>query len=271
MKKFLILFSVFFLTAALAPASNSADAVAVNKKVNSIDELQRELVSTLKLTNPQSEDQLEQAIESVTRNADDSLLADYYNTTQSKTILPNTADNADLNLDEYVDDNSALGEFQRHEINNDLTIITTNSPVFFIHQTTVEDTPGDEGDFDTAAKKKKYKNTKTYSSSYTAKNFLNMKLFTVKAKGYFKYNGSDVKAKLNDAWYNKGFLSIWQVSNWKKGTYKKGKNYAELYGRGNFHFGLEIQGYGLVVQDQYIKVFLTANKKGSVWRKYSVK
>ena len=48
-----------------------------------------------------------------------------------------------------------------------------------------------------------------------------MKLFTVNAKGYFQYNGSDVKPKLNDAWYTRGVLSIWQVSNWKAGTYKK--------------------------------------------------
>ncbi|WP_226568837.1 hypothetical protein [Bacillus stratosphericus] len=271
MKKFLILFSIFFLTASLTPSKNSSASLAANSKGSSINDLEQKLVSTLKLTNPQSETQLDQAIESVTNNADDKLLTNYYNTTQSKTILPNTTAKAEVNLDEYVGVNSTLGEFQRHEINNDLAIITTNSPVFFIHQTTVENTPENESDFDTAAKKKKYKNTKTFTSSYTARNFLNMKLFTVKTKGYFQYNGSNVKAKLNDAWYTKGFLSIWQVSNWKKGTYKKGKNYAEVYGRGNFHFGLEIKGYGLVVQDQYIKVYLTANKKGTVWKKYSVK
>ncbi|PCK21336.1 hypothetical protein CEY02_08695 [Bacillus pumilus] len=33
--------------------------------------------------------------------------------------------------------------------------------------------------------------------------------------------------------------------------------------KGNFHFALEIKGYGLLVQDQYINVYLTINKEGN--------
>ncbi|MEK5460919.1 hypothetical protein NST36_18950 [Bacillus sp. FSL R5-0293] len=243
-------------------------------KISTIQEYQEKLISELSLKNPQTDSELYKVIDGLKERVDELLIPNYYTSTQSTTLLPNTSNSSDdeLDMNKYLDDNLALGQFESHSINDNLTIITTNSPVFYIHQTTADETPEDpeeNGDFKATAAK--YKNTKTFTSSYTAKNFLNMKLFTVKTKGYFQYNGSNVKAKLNDAWYTKAFLSIWQVSNWKKGTYKKGKNYAELYGRGNFHFGLEIKGYGLVVQDQYIKVYLTANKKGTVWKKWSVK
>ncbi|TXK63849.1 hypothetical protein MKS87_11670 [Bacillus subtilis] len=254
-----------------ATGSKTASASEKNE-INSIQEYQDLLLATLKISNPQDEEQLENAVDQFnSKNVfNDKALTKYYVESNSKTILPNV-DNTkkELDIEKYIQSNIDIGQFTTHKLSENISVTFTNTPVYFIESTTEEDTPQTSSDVEIAAAK--YKNTKTYTHSYTAKNFLNMKLFTVKAKGYFQYNGSDVKPKLNDAWYTKGFLSIWQVSNWQKSTYKKGSNYAEVYGRGNFHFGLEINGYGLVVQDQYIKVYLTGNKKGTVYKKTSVK
>lgn len=266
---FLMILVCFVGSQIFSPGAFAAEADLA--KISTIKEYQENLISELSLINPQTDSELDQVIDGLKERVAESLIPNYYNSTQSTTLLPNTNNSSDdeLDMNKYLDENLALGQFESHSINDNLTIITTNSPVFYIHQTTAEETPEENGDFKSTAAK--YKNTKTFTSWYTAKNILNMDLFTVKTRGYFQYNGNNVKAKLNDAWYTKSFLSIWQVSNWGKGTYKKGKNYAEVYGRGNFHFGIEIKGYGLVVQDQYIKVFLTANKKGTVWKKHSVK
>ncbi|AYF11271.1 hypothetical protein [Bacillus subtilis] len=254
-----------------ATGSKTASASEKNE-INSIQEYQDLLLVTLKISNPQDEEQLENAVDQFNSKNEftEKALTKYYVETNSKTILPNV-DNPkkELDIDKYIQSNVDIGQFTTHKLNENISVTFTNTPVYFIESTIEEETPPTSSDVEIAAAK--YKNTKTYTHSYTAKNFLNMKLFTVKTKGYFQYNGNDVKPKLNDAWYTRGFLSIWQVSNWQKSTYKKGSNYAEVYGRGNFHFGLEINGYGLVVQDQYIKVYLTGNKKGTVYKKTSVK
>ncbi|MEC1404146.1 hypothetical protein [Bacillus subtilis] len=254
-----------------ATGSKTASASEKNE-INSIQEYQDLLLVTLKISNPQDEEQLENAVDQFNSKNEftEKALTKYYVETNSKTILPNV-DNTkkELDIDNYIQSNVDIGQFTTHKLNENISVTFTNTPAYFIESTTEEETPPTSSDVEIAAAK--YKNTKTYTHSYTAKNFLNMKLFTVKTKGYFQYNGTDVKPKLNDAWYTRGFLSIWQVSNWQKSTYKKGSNYAEVYGRGNFHFGLEINGYGLVVQDQYIKVYLTGNKKGTVYKKTSVK
>ncbi|OTQ88053.1 hypothetical protein BG30_02005 [Bacillus subtilis subsp. subtilis] len=254
-----------------ATGSKTASASEKNE-INSIQEYQDLLLVTLKISNPQDEEQLENAVDQFNSKNEftEKALTKYYVETNSKTILPNV-DNTkkELDIDKYIQSNVDIGQFTTHKLNENISVTFTNTPVYFIESTIEEETPPTSSDVEIAAAK--YKNTKTYTHSYTAKNFLNMKLFTVKTKGYFQYNGTDVKPKLNDAWYTRGFLSIWQVSNWQKSTYKKESNYAEVYGRGNFHFGLEINGYGLVVQDQYIKVYLTGNKKGTVYKKTSVK
>ncbi|MCY9376483.1 hypothetical protein MOF34_15510 [Bacillus sp. T17B1] len=269
---FSILGFVLILSSFTFATGSKAASASEKNEINSIKEYQDLLLATLKFSNPKDEDQLENAVNQFnSKNVfNNKALTKYYVESNSKTILPNV-DNTkkELDIENYIQSNIDIGQFATHKLNENISVTFTNTPVYFIESTTEEDTPQTSSNVEIAAAK--YKNTKTYTHSYTAKNFLNMKLFTVKAKGYFQYNGSDVKPKLNDAWYTKGFLSIWQVSNWQKSTYKKGSNYAEVYGRGNFHFGLEINGYGLVVQDQYIKVYLTGNKKGTVYKKTSVK
>ncbi|MDG3045506.1 hypothetical protein OE903_23115 [Bacillus sp. B6(2022)] len=143
-------------------------------KISTIKEYQVKLISELSLINPQNDRELDQVIDGLKERVDESLIPNYYTSTQSTTLLPNTSNssNDELDMNKYLEDNLALGQFESHSINDNLTIITTNSPVFYIHQTTAEETPEDpveNGDFKATAAK--YKNTKTFTSWYTAKTF----------------------------------------------------------------------------------------------------
>ena len=90
------------------------------------------------------------------------------------------------------------------------------------------------------------------------------KLFTLTVECTFNYNGSSAWYKSGfDYYYTKGFLSIWQVSNWKGWKEASGSSY-KAYCSGNFHFGLEYEGNGLVIQDFYCKNTLTCSKDGKI-------
>ncbi|MDK2832967.1 MAG: hypothetical protein PWR29_728 [Methanolobus sp.] len=101
---------------------------------------------------------------------------------------------------------------------------------------------------------------------------MGVKLFTVYSKGYYRYDGNTVKAYYMDSWYTKGYLSIWQVSNWEEGGYDYASAaVSEIYGRGNFHYGFEYQGVGLVIQDKYVTVKSICDKNGNyqfLWSAY---
>lgn len=90
------------------------------------------------------------------------------------------------------------------------------------------------------------------------------KLFSLAVECTFYYNGQKAWYKSGfDYYYTKGFLSIWQVSNWKGWREKSGTSY-KAYCAGNFHFGLEYEGNGLVIQDFYCKNTLTCSKDGKI-------
>ena len=102
--------------------------------------------------------------------------------------------------------------------------------------------------------------TKTHNCYGSAGNIV----WTAVVKGYFYYDNINTpKPFLNDAYYERGFLSLWQVSNWSKGIGVNGDAYC--YARGNFSWGFEYNGNGLVIQDQYLDLRLTCNKNGNVY------
>jgi len=94
-------------------------------------------------------------------------------------------------------------------------------------------------------------------------------LFHIHIESYFGYDG--VNASYGgglSGYYEKGGLpNPWQVSNWEVGTtIVEGGSYCRAFARGNFHWGIEYQGVGIVLQDVYEDVRVSVTRDGTVYK-----
>ena len=106
--------------------------------------------------------------------------------------------------------------------------------------------------------------TKKYAESKDYYSWVGLKSFTIGLSCNFYYNGKKAWYKSGlDGFYTRGILSIWQVSNWKVGKESDGTSYM-AYCSGNFHYGFEYKGVGIVIQEKYIRHRMTCNKNGNV-------
>ena len=95
-------------------------------------------------------------------------------------------------------------------------------------------------------------------------NYLGTRTFTVAVGAGFKYDGTTAGYYGNfNAYYKKGTLTIWQVSNWEKGHEQQGSSY-EAHASGNFHFGFEYDGNGAVLQDLFVTHRVTCDPDGNI-------
>jgi hypothetical protein len=112
--------------------------------------------------------------------------------------------------------------------------------------------------------------TTSYTSTYTKlreqRGAANTVVWKVWVKGYFGYDGTNVPTPyLVSSGYEKGFLSVWQVSDWSDGTaiYLNTKR-AACYAKGYFHWGIEIDGNGVIFQDEQVDLRLYCDKDGNI-------
>jgi len=172
------------------------------------------------------------------------------------------------NVYSIEDMTTANSRGQIHNLNNGLQIEFTDGDFFYV--TEIKEEPNTKVPLEN--QKKGYIPTVgTQSISYTpiiehswsAYSWAGIRLFTIYTKGYFGYDGTEVEAHHIDSWYTKGTLSIWQVSNFEEGGYNNDAGtYSEFYGRGNFHYGIEIDGIGIVITDKYMNLYVSGDKDG---------
>jgi hypothetical protein len=113
--------------------------------------------------------------------------------------------------------------------------------------------------------------TPSLNSSVSEYNKFGWKLFTVCTEGYFEYDHKSVQPYHIDSWYVHNMpFNLWQISNWEKGANMISSNTAEVYSQGNFHYGIEYNGSGLIVQNYYVKVYLSCDQNGNYQAHYSV-
>ena len=106
--------------------------------------------------------------------------------------------------------------------------------------------------------------TRYANNTRTIYNFAGVKVIDSTLECRFAYNG-------NKAWfyngfnyyYTRGIGSPWTVTNWKGWHESNGTSYTARSG-GNFQYGLTYEGNGLVIQDIYLKNFITCTKSGSI-------
>ena len=110
---------------------------------------------------------------------------------------------------------------------------------------------------------KKYKKGKNDQNRYNAAGTI---IYSIHVTAMFGYDGKKAWYDSGfDAYYKKGFLCIWQVSNWTEGTeLVQGGAKCTAYGRGNFHWGVEYQNIGCTFQDNYENLRVSCSKTGAI-------
>lgn len=196
----------------------------------------------------------------------DQLLTNFFN--QGNTISPeelkiiNDSDLIDTELKKsmnYSEDEIANSKILKSEIINGKEITFYNNGVF-----SIEDDEPEKANRVTASGTVTGTATKSYYS------WVGLKLFTISVTCKFKYNGSKASYHSGlDGYYKRGILSIWQVSNWQVGREQAGTSYT-AYAKGNFHYGFEIKGIGIIVQELYIKHVVTCSKTGKITKSYYI-
>lgn len=93
---------------------------------------------------------------------------------------------------------------------------------------------------------------------------LGQEIYRITQEAQFTYNGSSVSVNYADGYYERGFLSIWQVSDFQDSEESTYNGSARVKSSANFHYGLEINGIGLVIQDNNCWVDARCTKNGSV-------
>ncbi len=267
MKK--VALTLFSIVLALFTIISSAGAEPNQDSYQSdIQSIQKGLLAHLQSLNPQTKEDAESEIAKYFSEhpVNEEVVASYYAQENQKTLLPESEGITTPEQDfiGYMKDNIAQNNFTEYAISDELKIIFTNSPVYFVESIT-NNQPIDlqSSNFSVSAvKASKQTDIKTWT--YDANNILGLKLFEVGVKGYFTYNGANSNGHLVDAWYKKGLASVWQVSNWDKGVRSIGNGKSRVYASGNFHWGAEIKGYGFTIQDVYVNLYLEGDKNGGI-------
>ncbi len=174
------------------------------------------------------------------------------------------------NINTKSDTSLIKSEDRTYKLNNGIQITFTDGDLFYITEVKEENNaiatplPNQGISYAPTLGIQSMSNTNTIIAYWSKYSWVNLLLFTVYTKGYFAYDGTQVEAHHIDSWYTRGTLSVWQVSNWEEGGYNyAGGTSAEFYGRGNFHYGIEYQGIGLVLEDKYVNLYVLGDKDGN--------
>lgn len=190
----------------------------------------------------------------------DDVIANYCEVNKAN-ISKNGFENKDIGSDKK--DSS----FRTYYLKDGSEITFTNESFFFITSMTEEPNNETESLSTTATTKSvPLQYTPLITASMTAYDMYGLKMYSVYSQGSYGYSvyPATVEAYHKDSWYTRGTGSIWQVSNWEKGGYDyPNEPKSEIYGRGNFHWGIEYGVIGLIIQDQYVTVKSTCDQFGN--------
>lgn len=108
--------------------------------------------------------------------------------------------------------------------------------------------------------------TPTITGYKTLYSWLGVKVYTIYTKGYFSYDGQTVDAHYIDSWYVRatGATSFWKVTDWEEGAYEYSSGTrSDIYGRGNFQYGIFVSGYGIVLKEFYDNLYIKCDQNGN--------
>lgn len=261
-KKFGLKFAVSALTLTMLTPS-IAQAADTSIGTNQVSVKENKIITSTQSFG----ENLAEELKSTSKENYDDIISEYaklhvnpYNTlNNSKSIA--TFSNAEIANDVQKDsveiDNNII---ETHEIDDKTLLLLTED--YFIIDTIEEEKPA-VSTFATT-KKKIGTSSRTFYGSLAGN-----RLFDLYVRMNFAYNGSKAwSAAAPESGYSRGTLSAWQVSNFKT-SHTRGTSVTTSYkakATGNFHFGLEYDGNGLVIQEVVASVTVACSKTGEISR-----
>lgn len=156
---------------------------------------------------------------------------------------------------------SSKAKINSYQLKDGSTITFTNAGCFYI--TEMKEEANNKIVTQNTATAKGVSTTPTIKASKSLYSWTGIKVYTLYTKGYFTYNGKTVDAHYIDSWYTRTAAVYWQVSNWKEGSYEYSSGTrSDIYGRGNFQWGLYVNGSGLVIREFYDNLYIKCDQYG---------
>lgn len=193
-------------------------------------------------------------------NSTDEIIADYFKDNEVSTS--NLKKNSKL---------TEKKEYRTYQLEDESYITFTDEDIFFITGIT-EDTGSTEEANNDIVVKSSTSSTPILTGSKTVYSVLGTKLYTMYVEGYFTYDGTTVDAHHDNSWYVRNIQGtvFWNVENWEEGSYEYSSGTrSNMYGRGNFEYGIYIDGYGVTLKEYYNNLYLTCDEDGDyylVWQ-----
>lgn len=159
-----------------------------------------------------------------------------------------------------VSDNS---NFKTYQLEDGSYITFTDEDYFFISG--IEKKSNNKALIESATSTKSVSYTPTITGYKTLYSWLGVKVYTIYTKGYFSYDGQTVDAHYIDSWYVRaaGATSFWKVTDWEEGGYEYSSGIrSDIYGRGNFQYGIFVSDYGIVLKEFYDNLYIKCDQTG---------
>lgn len=180
-------------------------------------------------------------------NSTDDIIADYFK--DNEVATSNLKKNSKL---------TEKTEYRTYQLKDDSDITFTNEGIFFITGITKEAN-------NDIVVKSSTSDTDTLRGSKTVYSIAGKKLYTMYVQGSFTYDGTTVDAHHENSWYVRDFHGtvFWNVDNWEGGSYEHSSGtQSDIYARGNFEYGIFIDGYGITLEEYYNNLYLTCDEDG---------
>lgn len=272
MKKFLVFFSLFVIFISLGDNSASAAKIDDAKKFITISKSDYVLTQSEKEQVASFGEQLANALKNAEINEYETVISDFSSNNENPLeeklvrilndkveaeIEKNVLKSGEKNVNVEIDQSLKESVTRVYNINEKNILILTPT---HIEISQLEEDKNENGIGIQAT------STTSGTATHTFYNNFGNRLMSISVTAKFNYNGSKATYHSNfDYWYDRAFLSIWQVSNWRGWREESGTSY-QARASGDFHMGLEVGGVGLVIDDVYIRVTLLCDKNGNLYR-----
>jgi hypothetical protein len=190
-------------------------------------------------------------------NSTDDIIADYFK--DNEVTTSNLKKNSKL---------TEKTEYRTYPLKDESYITFTDEDIFFITGSTEDTGSTEEANNDIVVKSGTSSTPTLTGSKAVYATISGAKLYTMYVEGSFTYDGTTVDAHYDNSWYVREPLATvtWNVENWEEGSYEHSSGtQSDIYGRGNFEWGIYIDGYGVTLQEYYNNLYLACDEDGAYW------